>query len=672
MERRKVWDKGREKRSGSHAVVPKGYALVKTNDEPAADKGRGKDRNDDRASKVLGGLLGASFRHRAQLLPAAGAGVVVWAAATSPAAAATTLMLVSVVAHLLATDSPIKGHRWVVKLREQSRKWLSLRERSVVGRFAAFACVWSVLVMAGYLHVDRWGVPILLGALAWPAAQWIKGREVRKPQTLSKRAKQYLAIWRETVALNEGPLYGSHVLPSSVEEPGGDTLTFVVETRGVHAEKAATSEVRQYLEVTYPKLGPGMVQLEKDRDSAKRLRVTITPDRHLEQVEAVWDGPVVNRDGSIELAVTDAGKPIRIHTFSRTGVDPFGIVGTSDAGKSNTAATVILPGVLSGIEVFFYADGGRGSSAAHLKKACDWRTRTPEGWEAMIRATHSVLVARELRRGEEDVDTWRGLKESDPILTLLLEEAPTIKRNISARAAGMVMEIHQRGRKHGVRAGQIAQGATAQNWIGEQDAKELMAGTGAWIVHRVASNSAVTSASTSVVDAMDTRGLPEEPGFVAVARRNQVLAQKARVRYARPEVVNELLQDFTPRALSGQDLMAAGQDYRNRVDGKLAADASAEVTAHPEATASVQTPTERLRSGSQRMAATGAEVVRARAKHALRGYPNGLNTSDLAREVGVSWSGTDRAMQLLLKAGEVTRDDKKLWKLIAEKGLVAM
>lgn len=515
----------------------------------------------ERASRLSRWL----WRHRWQLTPfTASAATVIGA---SGGAATSTALLVGAVgaaAHGLANRGPdtLGG-----------RAWLSRRERTIAGNWSFGAAAWAACVEFGLWGVDVGGL-LALGALTGlQTTAWLNSRKpltAGGTGTLSGPAADLMAAWPHTIAVNgPTPLRKSHIVPASVSEPAPGALTFAVElAEDVHGQDAVGDDVRRRLERALY-MGIGTVELATDRQNSALVRVTLTPTRHLELAPAGWDGPVLNEDGTMPLATERSSVGVDIALFNEDGVEHAGVFGTSGAGKSNTVVTMLLPGVVAGLETVWYIDGGQGTSAGHLAGACDWwAVDGPTEWEAVIAAAHTVMRARKARRTSS---RWHGRAETDPVLTLCIDEASTVRGQISQRHHKMVAELLREGRKLGVRVIQITQDPMGDELIGGRVARGLMGGAGSLIGHRPGDGTANVLTGSSTSESIDLRALPPEPGWVGIIRRGTVLSRAARVRYAADEAVLDVLTDVTPRALAGEDLAAAGPAYRTRITGLAAA-----------------------------------------------------------------------------------------------------
>jgi DNA-binding transcriptional ArsR family regulator len=525
----------------------------------------------------------AASRHRWELTPAYATVTTIGAAAVIPGPATigmTTAALLALAAAHKLSDT-VGG-----------RVWLSKLERHVAARWLSGAAGWTSGVWVASSAGMHWtGLSVgfaaaALGAVTGPqTAAWLRSRRIRdtadEDVELSEQAKALLVAWPHTIGSPTGPekLQGSHIVPSTLREPSPGTIAFAVNLRDdVHAEDAVSPELRKHLERVL-RMGIGTVDLNVDREDSGQVQVTLTPTRHLEKVAAVWDGPILNEDGTIDLAITADGREVPVALFNESGVESAMVAGTSNVGKSFTLAAMLLPGVCSNLEVVFYIDGGQGTSAPHLAGACDWwAVEGPDEWAQVIESAHAIMRARKARRKLEQrgpgagsgrgLSKWRGRAEKDPILSLVIDEATTAKGQLPEPLQDLVLEMLREGRKLGVRVIQVVHDPMGEDLFGGRKARDFMAGNGAMIGHRPGGGVANMLAGSGTAEKVNLLALPPEPGWVGIIRRGQVAAHAARVKYATEEKVEEITASTTPRTLSGADLAAAGLHYAGRVQGR--------------------------------------------------------------------------------------------------------
>lgn len=526
-----------------------------------------------------------AWAHRWPLTPPAALGAAAAGAALAPAPATVAALAAS--GGLWAWTrhgKPIGG-----------RMWLSVRERRAAAAWCTAAAAWTPLATTAFTPV---GVDaVALGAIsAWPAWMWWTSRRIRPvpsaQASLSPQAQALIDAWPGTIATS-GPeqLRGSRIVAETLTEPAPGSYAFAVELAPeVHAQDAANDTVRRYLERAL-RLPVDTASLAADREDCARLRITLTPGRHLERVDAPWPGPVLRPDGSFPLALRPDGVDVDGAVWNERGVEHFFVVGTTGAGKSVTTGALLLPGVLNRREVIFYVDGGTGASAGYLAGAMDWWAVTEDDWVAAITCAYAVLKDRKARRGAMGLSSWRGAAEKDPILTLYLEEATTVleslPKKVREQLEAMAREIAREGRKFGIRFGQAVQDPMGTDTLGGRKVKGLLSGGGTVVGHRPGDKTAAFLSIGSTSEKIDLTALPPEPGWAAVIRRGHVLARACRIRHASEDAVTAVLDGFTPRGLEGADAAAAGAAYANRTRG---IDAAARMRAAREAEAAGHDP----------------------------------------------------------------------------------
>lgn len=542
-----------------------------------------------------------SWRNRWNLTPAAASALAMSASTVDPLLALTALMGVGG-ASVLVPDE-VRG-----------RKWLSRRERKIVAAWAGGGFVWTLGAMPGLWGMDPAGM-VAFGALTgvqtgfWVASRRIRGEdwkstllglfgfgnndkalEAAKPAELSEKARELLETWAQAMASLKSPqqLLHSQIVPGSMREPNAGIMSFTVELRDtVHAQDAVGDELRKTLE-RQMRLGVDSVSLAPNRDDSGQIKVTIIHDRSALAINTEWTGELVHLpDGSTEVpfAVSTEGEAIAVYLNNDAGVEHAFISGTTGVGKSNSLATMVLPGIMAGVEVMLYVDGG-GNSAAHLAGAADWwAVKGVDQQKAAIRAAYLIMDARRIRRGEQGLSRWRGPKvETDPAITLVLDEAPKLTKALGNSGtrdredgsfisyADMVLEILQQGRKVGVRVIQLAQDALGTDSVGGRPARDLAMSGGICVGHRPTGATSNQLTQSSTADGVDLRALPEESGWCAVWRRGKLKSRQARTRYADEKIVPDMLTKLSIRGLEGADAeVAAIAGYRSRVYGPDAA-----------------------------------------------------------------------------------------------------
>lgn len=439
----------------------------------------------------------------------------------------------------------------------RGRMLLSARERHLAALGLAATAMWCVVASTlTFLH-PLITASLLPAALVGPSIGWVRGRKPTPPPVpvYSALAQHVLDGWAGDISVGDGPraMRGSVPLLDTLEEPTDGALAINFQlARNVHADDAVGAATRKSIEALLG-MPKDTVRLETIRDHSTQVRAVFTPARHLEVEGGLeWPGPVLYEDGLMPLAETADGGTVAIPLFTKSGIRHGAITGTSDAGKSVSSVSVLLPGVKAGVEIVLLVDGKRGTSTPYLRPVCGKYARLPQQWGILIDIAHKIMIDREERRGALGLHEWRTLEEADPIITLFIDEATTVNRQISGKQVRHVSEMLEHGRAVGVRVIQASQSPAAEDLIGGVQARGLMGGAGFMICHRAGGSGAsrLTLDSTNVD--VSLKGLPN--GQAAVTVTGQLVGYPAQVRHATKERVLEEIESIEVRRLEGADL----------------------------------------------------------------------------------------------------------------------
>lgn len=520
--------------------------MVRATSAPVAGAGTGQSW----VARAPETVARAAWRHRWRLAPAAVAGAAVAGAGTHPLLTATGLAATGAVLETAA--------RTQVKIR--GRMWLLTRERRIAAIGAGASAAWTVV--AGLAPLGwRAETVLLAAALGWPTWAWTTARRPAKAR-LSPAAAALLDGWVHTVSGQAGPaqLRDSRPVLATVAEPAPGAVTFEVQLAGnVHGANALSAAVRRQVEVLL-RLPVDVVTLAAVREDSTRIRVTLSPKRHLEADAVAWPGPVLTADGAIPIAEGPDGAVLSVRLWNNSGVEHGLISGTTGGGKSSTSAAAVLPGIAEGRRVVIWVDGKRGTSVPYMRAAFDRYAISPKQWMRAIALAHTVMLSRQIIRGKAGLSKWDTPNETYPILTLWIDEATAVNAATTSRHVRMIAEIAEHGRAVGVQLVQSSQSARADKIIGGVPVRDLMAGGGCVIAHRPGGSSAsrLTLDSTNVK--IDLKALPPEPGFAAILHKGAVLAPSARVRYASEEAVAAYVAGLGEiRHLDGTDLLGPAE-----------------------------------------------------------------------------------------------------------------
>lgn len=285
------------------------------------------------------------------------------------------------------------------------------------------------------------------------------------------------------------------------------------------------------------------------------------PAQHLERPGGLdWPGPVLAGDGTVPLAERPDGSEVAVPLYSESRVRHGFISGTTGAGKSVSSVSVMLPGIAAGIEVCLYVDGKRGTSTPYLRPVIAKYARLDEQWPVLIEIAYRIMKDRELRLGAAGLHEWNTPHETDPIITLIMDDVTAINRGIKGKHVEMVCEILEHGQAVGVRLIQITQSPSFEDIIGGVKARNLMTSGGFAICHRAGGSGASRLTLDSTRVDVDLRGLPN--GQAAITVEGQLVGYPAQVRNATKDRVLQVLPSISARDLEGADLRAAGPEYQ--------------------------------------------------------------------------------------------------------------
>lgn len=544
---------------------PDGQLVYAPAPEQAPVKRPGED-----AARAFHAARKWSWRYRWQLTPVAATAGTAIGAGVAPVATVLGLGAVAGAAALTAKKGPDEIH---------GRKWLSRAERVVTARWAVSAAVWTAGIglanVAGLVwsaHSAMLAAAALGAMTGWPSVEWLKSRRIRREDKpaddRSEGARALMAAWPTAVAM-AGPdeLIGSRIV--DVAEPDPGTIVADVELRdGVHAETVTGNKVRQWLERALG-MGVGTAKVELNRDHAGRIRLVLTPSRHLEQVSKLWPGPVLHADGRAMVAITPDGRDVPLSLYGDDGIRHLMVIGSTGSGKTNAYNVLLLPLVLAGRSVLVYVDGKRGTSSPMLSVAIDHVALKPDEWADAIEMVHAIMCDREDRYGEMGLDKF-DVNGPDPIIELVIDEGRTVARSLTDRQHELVGEISERGRALGVALRVGVQRPSAESVPGGIDVRDnLMGAAGNVIGLRPGGSVAKGLTLTSTSADIDLLSLPTGGGWCAVLREGELEAAKARILHIPDDAaLVPHLQGFTPRTLTGDDATAAGEVYANRRTGK--------------------------------------------------------------------------------------------------------
>lgn len=517
---------------------------------------------------VIRGVARFGWRNRWHLAPLAGGAWVLAYGVAAPAATLTVLGLVAFPSAIWAWRGRKVG----------GRMWLSVLERAalaegmfgaglwVAGEWAAAAAgVHSPVILGSPALLDI-GAYVLLTGHATGAWWW--SRRPTWLQRTPKAAGDYVGQW-DAVAEKPGGFHDSYVDHDTREVTDDGDVSFDVIVAG-HADDI-TEDSRRVVESTIKVDGGAdlphrSVQVAHVDRSVKRVRVTISPDRAMESAPVLSEGiQPLDRDGGLVLLKDTARRPIRVHRFSKSGARHAMVSGGTDAGKSNTLARLILPGLLTvndrglPIETVWSLDGGRGTSTPYLAPAFDINATQPWQFPILLDAFFAVHLGRERRRGLAGRHDWRTWEEEDQILTLLIQEARGVAPYLSAQQHRNYATMAMRARKIGMSLIQEGQDFARGNAVGGEDMPEVrkqLAAGGVVLAHRDGDNDKRTlqGSHDAVQLVRGVNSLPAGGGWVIPIEQGTVLAKQARTVWDDIDVRAAAAASVTPRPMADADL----------------------------------------------------------------------------------------------------------------------
>jgi hypothetical protein len=465
---------------------------------------------------------------------------------------------------------------------DRTKSRLSRRERRLTAwaLAGAAACTW-----AGPLAATVCGpaAPAALAGttLAVPSVKLARSRRIRDdaPNFEGEHA-ELLEQWHKVSERGTQALAGSTIVPGSIRRPGEDSWAFEVELSELVHSNQVTSTDRDRAERILD-LPVQTLRIAAIRGHSGRIAVAITPARRLESSPLPWPGPIVLEDGTIPVAESEDGTIHHLPLWNESGTCSWLITGSNNSGKSLSLAVALMSGIASRREVIWYCDGKMGASAPHLRGLVDWLALTPEEWPRPIDAFLDIFHDRLVRRAALGQHKWRGLDETDPVITLLLDEAVLLERGLSARHHRAVGDIVRGARACGMRVVQITHGGQATEIIGGAITRGHLVNSGASIMFRQPGAQSVRLSADGLGQAVNLADLPPGYGWSKIVQLGQISAP-ARWYWADPDGKGgEIARDIAARGirtLEGPDAEAAGPYYAARHNADATADLIAQDT----------------------------------------------------------------------------------------------
>jgi hypothetical protein len=545
-----------------------------------------------------------------------------------------------------------RGDRHFGDTRPQHVFPFSLRERRAVALGLAAVVAWiavTTISMPGLV-----AFVLLVALVGFPSWLWLRSPHRGPLPKPSPRTAQILAAWTGVIA--DGglrtlePMRGSQVVMSSLVEVSGGGLAFTVELEGVHPLDAVSEACRKGIEVALSKPPISMpvnsVTLAAiiDEGGADRVRVTMSPTRHL-QVETIpWQGPIIDtKTGLIPVGVDVGGDVIHSQIWDGEGTKPFIVSGATGKGKSVTTLLNIAPGVLDDSvgQLIIYVDGGRGASSTQLNRMSTMLATEPEHWDAAIQIASAILADRQRQMFAQGSSFWTFGKDPKRLITVVISEPARVRATLSEARSVMFGDFAKECRKTGMSWGQEPQNTRGDQMMGGIIARGQVAASGNVFIH----SSGGTSATMTATDGLDkidgiaaaVNALPDVAGMVVAASTGKLSSKLARNYLAETAPDNKIPGDLYVSDLLDQRI-ADGWKPPSFNDRELEIAASFGWTPQDGFGGATAKPLPELSTAlPSKSAATKTQIYAA-----LEAHPDGLTVQQISELTQISRATIDR------------------------------
>jgi hypothetical protein len=535
------------------------------------------------------------------------------------------------------------------------------------------AAALGLLAGVAWLAITAYPMPFLLdlgllvAMLAYPSKQWLTSPWRVKPAKPNPRTQLILDSWKNVISIN-GPtaLVGSKIITSTVDEiPGGGLMFTARLAMGQHPADAVSEDVRKKIEALMAPKPIGMpidsVQLSalRDADGADRIRITMSPTRHLELEAIEWPGIGFDQDGWVPMAQDVGGGIVSVPTYNESGALPFLASGTSDMGKSNDALVHVAPGVFDPVikETLIYIDGGGGASSVAMNMMATIVANEPTEWAAALKIAMAIRTERNRRMKDMRLDTWQPGPEAFNMITVHIAEPNSVMLALPDSYNAGFGSFAQQARKAGMRWGQEPQRTTAPQILGGLAARETAVGIGSMFIHSPGGG----DNSRSATDGVPIKGienvvnaLPSEGGMAVVTHRKKVSSQSCRIFWAKPrliQILNQQIADgWKPTPLADWELEIAARYGWTPGRGFALEEETTEEGSTVVADKFVE-KSEKI-------------IGREKIMEALKDKSDGLKAGEIVEITGMSRATVDRRLQGLVNAGDLAKSGQSY--LLAE------
>jgi hypothetical protein len=431
-------------------------------------------------------------------------------------------------------------------------------DRAITAGWAFSAAGWAGahLVVSGGTWW-AWGLSLAAVTGVQSAMYWRSG-----PQQGLEDQVAEISIYERALAavLGElsgpgGPLQGARL--AALKMPANQVVVAEVALGyGHHSDDAATSGLARMIEARAQIPFRGGIEVTAINPST--IRVTASWTQALDSDSVSYDPRRDPGRGKSWMGIDDARNDIVLNNYTVGEVDGKvrvhhgWLVGRTGAGKSSASVALVLPGLRAGEEIVLGADG-KGDSLDKIKKYVRRYARRNLGagqpgdrFEQVITLGWAIMMARKARPGG-----WTGPSPTDPVITLMLPEATSVKGEIDPLTQEHVAEIGRMGESLGVRTIQDLQIPKVDDLIGEGGWR----GNTRWVFGFCSADATYSSiASQSTNEEVSLLGLPV--GRAAVIVEGQVRAQKAKMVWISDEDIEQAMRGVEPAQLHPTDMAA--------------------------------------------------------------------------------------------------------------------
>lgn len=427
-------------------------------------------------------------------------------------------------------------------LRRLRRGFWSAAERSAATSWALGAAGWSGahLVVAG----GAWWQWLLgLGAATgWQSYRWWTADPDQVPEAAPVYVEAVCAVLGE-LAVDGGPLTGSRI--TAVHMPADQVVVADVELGyGLHARDTPTAALRSTVEA---RLQTPLDGVEVKVVGVSTLRLTVSWTQVLDAAPLTWRP---SPPGQAWLGQGDDRQDVALPAWlvgkadGKVSVLHGWTVGANGSGKSTTLTALLLPGLMAGVELVLMADGKGDSLEKLLPYIARYARLSGSRFEQVITLGWAIMRSRQARG-------WTGPSPTDPIVTLVIDEATSVKEQIDATTADHVFELGRMGRSLGVRVIQGTQTPLVDHLIGEGGWRANVR----WVIgHRSGDATYSSIAATSTNEDISLLGLPE--GRAAILFDGAVIARRAKIGFVTANDIKAAMDGVEPAQLHPADMAA--------------------------------------------------------------------------------------------------------------------